>query len=154
MLWFAFGILSHCLGDTDVSGSAPRGMSLRHHCGFLFLGEKRSEVCMPASACPCFPTLIPRAVLCHMQRRVPWGPGHWATECVFAHSSPGAQLRSCNADGEETRSWHGGSEERLAAEGSALQAALAGGLQILHGHQAAGGEVPGAVPLPHDPRHP
>lgn len=73
---------------------------------------------------------------------------------VSAHSCPGAQLWSCDTDWKETGSGCGDSEERLEIENFAMQTAVFDRLQILPGHQAAGGKVPGAVLLYHDPRHP
>lgn len=73
---------------------------------------------------------------------------------VSVHSYPSAQLRSRDADGKEARSGYSDSEERRKTTGIKMQAPLSDRLQVLHRHEAAGGQVPGAVLLQYDSRHP
>lgn len=69
---------------------------------------------------------------------------------VSVHSYPSAQLRSCDSDRKEARSGYSDSEERWETAGIKMQTSLSDRLQVLHRHEAAGGQVPGAVLLQHD----
>ncbi|XP_045436096.1 protein FAM189A2 isoform X4 [Pipistrellus kuhlii] len=101
----------------------------------------------------CFPRRLQRPVLSPTQARVRRAVANGPV-CLSAHSRARAQLRSRHPDGGEAGAGRGDPAEGRAAQGGQVQAAVPDRLQVLHGHQAAGGPVPGAVLLRHDARHP
>lgn len=73
---------------------------------------------------------------------------------VSVHSYPSAQLRSRDTDRKEAGSGFSDSEESCETTGLAMQTPLPDRLQVLHGHEAARGQVPGTVLLQHGSGHP
>ena len=156
MVIFLCGIIKY-LGDMSYWSRTSGNKLVSRSLGFSFfpLSSARGKARRAWLLAPvtCFPRAVSWSVLFQVQMCSQDLANRYML-FVSVHSPPCAQLWGCDSDWGKTGLGCSDLEEKAEIPSFKMQTEVFDRLQVLHGHQAAGGEVPGAVLLHHDPRHP